>query len=54
MAKFSVELLLEIEAPNPDDAAALALLAARTTADSERHWRGVVVDCAALETSAAL
>jgi hypothetical protein len=30
---YSVELLLEIDAPSADDAAALALLEARTTID---------------------
>lgn len=33
MALYSVELLLEIDAPSADDAVALALLEARTTID---------------------
>jgi hypothetical protein len=61
---FSVELLLEIEASTPEDAASLALLEARTATDrltvavyadepaSGRYWRRVVVDVGALESGA--
>ena len=61
---FSVELLLEIEASTPEDAASLALLEARTATDrltvavyadepaSGRYWRRVVVDVQALALDA--
>ena len=61
MALYSVELLVEIEAPSAEEAAGLALLEARTTTDpltvsvysdepaTDRCWRQVVVDVRALE-----
>jgi hypothetical protein len=61
MAKYSVELLLEIEAATAEDAAELMLLEARTTSDplafdvysddagSGRCWQKISVDVRTLE-----
>ena len=61
MAIFSVEILVEIHASSPEDAAALAVLDARTTPvpmtvavysdepTAGRRWQEVVVDVLALE-----
>ena len=61
MALFSVELLIEIDAPSAEDAAELAMLDVRTTSDtlkiavysdetaSGRCWQYVAVDVRMLE-----
>ncbi len=69
MALFSVELLLEIDAPSATDAAALAILEARGTVepltvdvysdtvkagdDPGRCWERVIVDVRALDAGSS-
>jgi hypothetical protein len=58
---YSVEILIEVDAPTAEDAASLALLEARTSTDpfrvdvfsddapSGRYWRQIVVEPASSE-----